>query len=109
METIGPVPAVVLSTVADAETADRLAEALVSERLAGCVNIVPGVRSIYVWEGELQRDAELLLVIKTSDHRLEALVARIQQLHPYSCPEVLALAVGGGSSAYLEWLAGAVR
>lgn len=108
MEASDVVPIVVLSTVPDSETAERLAEALVAERLAGCVNIVPGVQSIYLWNGELQRDGELLLVIKTIDDRLTELVSRLQALHPYECPEVLALAVAGGSSAYLEWLGAAV-
>lgn len=103
------VPTVVLSTAPDAEVAERLAEALVEERLAACVNILPAMRSVYAWEGKTQRSDEHLLIIKTTDERLSELVERLADLHPYECPEVLALAVAGGASAYLEWLTETVR
>jgi periplasmic divalent cation tolerance protein len=95
---------VVLCTAPDAETAETLARTLVEERLAACVNVLPGVRSFYRWQGKLEDAAELLLVVKTRADRCAALAARIQALHPYDLPEVLELAVGGGSAAYLDWV-----
>lgn len=95
---------VVLVTAPDAESAGRLARALVDERLAACVNLVPGVRSIYRWQGRVTEDEELLLVIKTRAGRAAALAARVRDLHPYAVPEVLELAAVGGSEAYLEWV-----
>jgi periplasmic divalent cation tolerance protein len=94
----------VLTTVPDAETATRLARALVEERLAACVNVVPGVRSHYRWQGALEESSELLLLVKTRADRCAALAARIQALHPYELPEVLELPAAGGSAAYLDWV-----
>ena len=99
-----PAVQVVLVTAPDLDTAARLGRALVEERLAACVNLVPGLRSIYHWEGALHDDAEVLLLVKTRTDRLEALSARVKELHPYALPEVLALPASGGSPAYLEWL-----
>ena len=73
-------------------------------QLAACVNIVPGITSVYRWQGAVHRDAELLLVVKTRAELLEALTARVRQLHPYDKPEVLALPAAGGSSSYLRWV-----
>lgn len=95
---------VVLSTVASAEDAERIAGELVVRRLAACVNVVPSVVSVYRWKGELQRDAERLLVIKTRRERFDALRAALIELHPYELPELLALPVAAGHPAYLEWL-----
>ena len=95
---------VVLMTAGSHEEADRIATALVGESLAACVNIIPGVTSVYRWEGEIQRDQEWLLVAKSQSELLEALVARIQSLHSYDVPEILALPVAGGSEAYLRWV-----
>jgi periplasmic divalent cation tolerance protein len=100
---------VVLITAPDATEASRLAHLLVGERLAACVNVVPGVRSVYRWEGEVQEDAEVLLIAKTPEARLDALVARIDAAHPYDVPEVLALPVAGGSPTYRAWVAQASR
>ena len=94
----------VLVTVPEGEVAARLGRALVEERLAACVNIVPGLRSIYRWEGEIQDDAEVLLMVKTRADRLDSLARRVQELHPYDLPCVLALPVEGGSAAYLSWV-----
>ena len=99
----------VVLVTAPAEEAAALARAVVTERLAACVNVVPGVRSIYRWEGEVQDDVEALLVIKTTEARLEALVERVNALHSYDLPEVLALPVAGGSPAYLAWVAEEAR
>jgi periplasmic divalent cation tolerance protein len=97
---------VVLVTTPTAEKAAELARALVEERLAACGNVVPGVRSIYRWEGKVQDDVEALLVLKTTRARFEALRERVLALHPYAVPEVLALPVEAGSEAYLAWIGG---
>lgn len=95
---------VALSTCPDEATARRLAEALVSERLATCVNRVGGVASTYFWDGRLQDDAEILLIIKTTAARLAGLEARLQALHPYELPELVVLPVLGGNERYLQWV-----
>ena len=95
---------VVFVTAPDAETAAKIARALVEERLIACANIVPGVRLIYRWEGKVADDAEVLLVLKTRASRCEALAARVKALHPYALPEVVALPVVDGSQAYLDWV-----
>jgi periplasmic divalent cation tolerance protein len=99
---------VVLVTVPNAETADTLAEALVGERLAACVNVLPPMRSVYRWKGAVERDAEQLCLVKTTRAGFERLRARIVELHPYEVPEVIALPVERGHAAYLEWLTGSV-
>jgi periplasmic divalent cation tolerance protein len=95
---------VALSTCPDEASARRLAEALVSERLATCVNRVTGIASTYFWDGRLQDDAEILLIIKTTTARLAELEARLRALHPYELPELLVLPVLGGNERYLEWV-----
>jgi len=99
----------VLTTAPDEDVATTLARTLVGERLAACVNVVPGVRSIYRWEGSVQDDAEVVLVIKSHRNRSQALAARIKDLHPYELPEVLVLPVSGGSVPYLDWIATETR
>jgi periplasmic divalent cation tolerance protein len=96
---------VALSTAPDGETAARIARTLVEERLAACVNVVPAVRSIYRWQGRVEDDAEVLLVIKTRAERVDALAERLRALHPYELPELVALPVAAGSAPYLDWLA----
>jgi len=91
-------------TMPDRERAASLARALVDEGLAACVNIVPGVQSIYQWEGKLQEDEEVLCLIKTRPAVFDRARARILALHPYEVPEILAFAVADGSPAYLDWL-----
>jgi periplasmic divalent cation tolerance protein len=92
-------------TCPDEITARRLADTLVVERLAACVNIVPGLRSVYRWQGTVECGNELLLLIKTTRARLPALSARVVELHPHELPEVVAVEVAGGLSAYLDWVA----
>ena len=99
----------VLVTAPDAEVGSSLARELVEDRLAACVNVVPGVRSIYRWDEAVQEEDEVLLVLKTTDERLVALTERVIALHPYDVPEVLALPEAGGSAAYRAWLVGEVR
>ncbi|MBZ4192793.1 MAG: divalent-cation tolerance protein CutA [Candidatus Contendobacter sp.] len=96
---------VVYCTCPDQGVAERIAEAVVAERLAACVNLIPGVTSVYRWEGQLQRDAEWLLIIKTRSAVYPQLEARICQLHPYQVPEIIALPIQAGSAAYLDWIA----
>lgn len=102
-------PVVVLITVPDEATAKKVAVPLVEEQLAACVNVVPGLRSIYRWEGKTCDQAELLLVVKTRRACLEALEKRVRELHPYSVPEVIALPVIEGSAPYLDWVAASTR
>lgn len=94
-------------TCPDAEAAARIAQALVSEHLAACVSMLPGVRSVYRWEGAVEQADEVLLLAKTTVARLDALTARIHTLHPHELPEVIAVEVTGGSAAYLAWVADA--
>lgn len=104
---MAPTPSVcvALSTAPDGETAARIARALVEERLAACVNLVPAVRSIYRWQGRVEDDAEVLLVIKTRAERVDALGERLRALHPYELPELVALPVTAGLAPYLDWVA----
>jgi periplasmic divalent cation tolerance protein len=95
---------VVLSTCGSTEEAQRLARALVEKRLAACVSVVPGVRSVYRWKDAIEEEEEVLLVIKTSRPLLEELRGEIERLHSYEVPEVIAMQVVGGSERYLEWL-----
>lgn len=99
---------VVLCTCPDAGIAERIAEALVGERLAACVNILPGLRSVYRWQGAVEHDDEALLLIKTVADRLDALTQRIVALHPAELPEVIAVEAAGGLPAYLDWVTAAV-
>lgn len=100
---------VILCTCPDRDTAAEIARVLVDEGLAGCVNIVPGMLSIYRWQGRVETDEELLLIIKTTTERYEALEKRLRVAHPYEVPEILALPVARGLPDYLEWLEQACR
>ena len=94
----------VLTTADSSELALKIASALVENREAACVNIVPGIRSIYRWEGKVCDDAELLLVIKSSADRFEAVRSRIRQLHTYQVPEIISVDIAAGDATYLRWL-----
>ena len=96
-------------TCPDTDTAERLAEALVEERLAACVNILPGLRSVYRWQAEVERADEVLLLIKTLPDRYPALQDRLRELHPYELPELLAVEAAAGLPAYLRWVADETR
>ncbi len=100
---------VVFITVPDEERAVAVARALVEERLAGCVNIVRGVRSIYRWEGKIEDDPEVLMIVKTSGGLFSRLEERVRELHPYSVPEVISLPLAEGSEDYLSWLGRELR
>jgi periplasmic divalent cation tolerance protein len=100
---------IVLSTCADREQAERIAHRLVEHQLAACVNILPGVQSIYRWQGKIESGAEVLMVIKTSANLVAEVESTITGLHSYDVPEFLALPVSGGSHAYLAWLKDSLR
>jgi periplasmic divalent cation tolerance protein len=94
----------VLTTVKNRIEAKRMAEKLVSEKLAACVSAIPNVTSVYRWRGRVERAREVILVAKTSAKKLDRLIHRIKELHSYETPEILALRVEGGLSEYLKWL-----
>lgn len=98
-----------LVTAPSAEVAAAIGRAVVTEGLAACVNVVPGVRSIYRWQGELCDDAEVLCVMKTRAERVAALTDRVVALHPYEVPEVIALPIAAGSAPYLRFVDDATR
>ena len=95
--------AVLLSTCSP-DAAARLAAFLVEGRYAACVNIVPGVESIYRWEGKVERGAESLLIVKCAAGRVAEVTAALVEEHPYDLPEVIALPVAGGSEGYRRWV-----
>jgi periplasmic divalent cation tolerance protein len=94
----------IFSTCPDMATAERIAEALVHERLAACASLLPGITSIYRWEGQIQRDPEVLLLMKTTTERVAALSERLRALHPYAIPEIIAVPVTEGLPDYLSWV-----
>ena len=104
-----PEPVIVLITASSREEAEQIATTLVEEMLAACVNVIPGVASIYRWEGKVERAEEWLLLAKSRSDVMGELVQRVQALHSYEVPEILALPLAGGGEAYLRWLDGAVH
>jgi periplasmic divalent cation tolerance protein len=97
-------PVLVLTTTAGVDEARTIARALVGERLAACVNLLPEMTSIYRWHGDVQEDREHQLIIKTTRRQIEALRSRLHALHSYDLPEFLILSVATGSPGYLRWL-----
>ncbi len=95
----------VLTTCPHETVAHELAEALLNERLAACINIIPGLRSVYRWKGELEEGTEVLLMIKAARAVYPRLEERIRASHPYELPEIIALDIAAGSAAYLAWIA----
>jgi periplasmic divalent cation tolerance protein len=95
---------VVLSTCGSAEEAERIARSLVEKRLAACVSLIPGVRSIYRWKGAIEDSQEVLIVIKSSRALLNELRMEIEKMHTNEVPEVIAMQIVDGAEAYLEWL-----
>lgn len=94
----------VYMTAGGVEQARALGRALVEERLAACVNIVDGMRSIYRWQGKVEEATEAVIVAKTTARLVDALTARVRELHDYDCPCVVALDIAGGNPDYLEWI-----
>lgn len=97
---------VALSTFPDSETAAKVAEALVKKKICACVNLLPEAESIYQWEGAIQRDSEVVALIKTTAARLAELEQALVERHPYEVPEFVVLPVTGGSRAFLDWVRG---
>lgn len=91
-------------TTPGAEVSETLSKTLVSESLCACVNILPGLRSIYRWQGKICDDGEQLLLIKTRRERVPDLIARVRSLHPYEVPEIIALPIETGHEPYLAWI-----
>lgn len=99
---------IVLTTFGAGDTALAVARALVEERLAACVNVLPPMTSVYRWQGEVHQEAERQVVIKTTPDRVSALQQRLRELHPYELPEFLVLTPESGSEAYVEWVGASV-
>jgi periplasmic divalent cation tolerance protein len=99
---------VILSTADSIETASRIARILIENGDAACVNILPGLRSIYRWQGKVCDDSELLMVIKTTEAHFEAVRLQIRALHPYELPEAIALPIIAGDEEYLRWISASV-
>ena len=95
---------VVLCTVPSTQKARDIAESVVQERLCACVNILDQVQSIFRWQAEIQNDPEVLMILKTTEQRYGDLEKRLQELHPYEVPEIIALPIAMGAQSYLDWL-----
>lgn len=97
----------VVTTVGTEEQANLIARELIARRQAACVNIVPGIRSVYRWQAKIVSDAEFLLIAKTPESEYEAVAATIRELHSYDLPEILTFDVGRGDPDFLEWIVSA--
>jgi len=102
-------PILVLMTAASGDEANRIAEMLVDKRLAACVQILPGIRSVYRWKDKVQRESELLLLAKTTRARFDELDRAVRKIHSYETPEIVALPITSASEPYLRWLQGEVQ
>jgi periplasmic divalent cation tolerance protein len=100
---------VVFITVSSKQEADTIANALVSEHVAACVNQVPAVNSVFWWQGKLDSAAEILLVVKSSAVLLPKIIERVKALHSYTVPEIIALPIVGGNREYLDWIDESIR
>ena len=99
----------VYMTAGSLEEAQRIGEALVKEKLAACVNILDAMQSLYIWEDELQKDREVVIIAKTARNRIPELVARVKALHSYDCPCIVTFTIDGGNADFLQWIGAAVR
>ena len=91
-------------TAPNREEALKLAKNLVESRLVACANILDGATSVYWWDGKLQQDSETVMIAKTRDELVEAVIERVREIHPYSCPCVVALPISTGAPAFLNWI-----
>jgi periplasmic divalent cation tolerance protein len=99
----------VYMTVGNLEEAQRIGRELVTASLAACVNILPQMNSIYVWEGKIEEASEVVMIAKTVEARVADLIARVKALHSYSCPCIVSLKVENGYPPFLKWVAGSVE
>ncbi|MFC1568841.1 divalent-cation tolerance protein CutA [bacterium] len=97
-------PVVIFCTTASEHEARLISESLVKEKLAACVNRLPGIQSMYIWEGKLCDDQEWLLIMKSKKSVLDQVISKIKSIHSYDTPEIIALPIMGGSEDYLNWL-----
>ncbi len=99
---------VVFVTAPDEDTAASIAKAIVGEGLAACANIVKDIRSIYKWQGKMEDESEVLMIAKTSRDKFEDLAKKVEDMHPYDVPEIIAVPITQGSDPYIKWLSEAV-
>ncbi|MEY4209813.1 MAG: hypothetical protein RLZ92_191 [Pseudomonadota bacterium] len=99
----------ILCTCPDQKSAETIANQLVSQRLVACVNIMPGLTSIYQWQGEIETAQEHLLIIKSQQQQFTAIETAIKAIHPYQVPEIIAVAIEQGSAEYLNWIDSCLR
>ena len=99
----------VYMTAGSKDEAGAIGKALVELKLAACVNIIDGMRSIYSWEGKIQEDAEVILIAKTREALVPELTEKVKELHSYDCPCIVSLPVSGGNKAFLDWIAETVK
>lgn len=109
MSTVADEPVVVLMTAANGEEAVRLADLLIGAHLAACVQILPQMESVYRWQGKIERQPEILLLVKTTRSKFDELEREVRALHSYDTPEIIALPIVAGSAPYLEWLRASLK
>jgi periplasmic divalent cation tolerance protein len=102
-------PTMIYITTSSTEEALRIGRDVVALRLAACANVLPGVTSVFRWQGEVQEDGETALILKTRSELVEALTKRVKELHSYDCPCVVALPIAGGNPDFLRWIAEETR
>ena len=95
-------------TAGSKDEARRIGKELVVSRLAACVNILDNMNSFYMWQGEIQDDTEVVIIAKTTEDRVPALIEKVKALHSYDCPCIVAIPVSGGNQAFLDWIVGEV-
>ena len=101
-------PIIILTTVSSKKEAELIGSKLIDKELAACVNIIPNIKSIYRWEGKINKDSEYLLIIKTVKRAEEDVFENIRKLHSYDTPEMISIPITGGEKNYLNWLSKSV-
>jgi periplasmic divalent cation tolerance protein len=101
-------PIIILTTVSSKKEAELIGSKLINKELAACVNIIPNIKSIYRWEGKINKDSEYLLIIKTVKRAEEDVFENIRKLHSYNTPEMISIPITGGEKSYLNWLSKSV-
>ena len=96
-------------TAGSRQEAEKIGKELVASRLAACVNILDHMNSIYMWQGKVQNDSEIVLIAKTTEDRVPQLVEKVKSLHSYECPCIVSIPVTGGNQAFLDWISGEVK